>query len=317
MTGWPAVGVVVPTRARPEHVRAAITAILAQDYPGPLQVAVVFDQAPPEHCLALRGQVRVLANDRTPGLAGARNTGILALADPGRGSGLQGGGVPAADLIAFCDDDDQWLPGKLRAQVAALRAVPDAEFASCGILVRSGGRTTARLAGRREVSYADLARSRMVMVHSSTYLACRGPLLDGIGLVDETIPGSQNEDWDLALRAARRRPIVHVDQPLVQVEWGSGSRFERQWETKIAGLEWMLAHHPGIEATSQGAARVYGQLAFARACQGQRAEALRWAARSARRNWHERRIPFALAVASGAISGDRVLRLLHSRGHGI
>ena len=46
------------------------------------------------------------------------------------------------------------------------------------------------------------------MVHSSTYLVWRGALLDGIGLVDETIPGSQNEDWDLALRAARRHPIA-------------------------------------------------------------------------------------------------------------
>ncbi len=64
----------------------------------------------------------------------------------------------------------------------------------------------------------------MVMVHSSTYLARRDALTDGIGLVDETIPGSQNEDWDLALRAARRAPIAEVDQPLVRVRWGGDVR---------------------------------------------------------------------------------------------
>ena len=34
-------------------------------------------------------------------------------------------------------------------------------------------------------------------------------------------------------------------------------------------------------------------------------------------NWHERRVPFALAVASGMVSGETVLRHLNARGHGI
>jgi len=302
VTGWPSVGVVVPTRDRPRQLREAIASVLAQDYPGRLELAVVFDGNEPDQSLAQPGQAAVLANDRTPGLAGARNSGILAL---------------SADLIAFCDDDDQWLPGKLRAQVSALQADPQAEFASCGIAVLFEGSSTARLAGSDTVTYADLLRSRMVMVHSSTYLAVRAALLDGIGLVDEDIPGSQNEDWDLALRAARRHPIVNVDQPLVQVAWGAGSHYSRQWETKAQSLLWMLEHHRDIGADPAGAARVYAQLAFAYACLGRRAESCRWAGRALRRNWHERRVPFAVAVASGAVSGERVLRVLHGRGHGI
>ena len=39
------------------------------------------------------------------------------------------------ELIAFCDDDDRWLPGKLCAQVEALSRDPEAEMASCGIVV--------------------------------------------------------------------------------------------------------------------------------------------------------------------------------------
>ena len=81
---------------------------------------VVYDQSEPDQSLAGDPRIRVVANTRTPGLAGARNTGILAL---------------DTDLVAFCDDDDEWLPGKLRRQVVALQAVPAAEFASCGIVV--------------------------------------------------------------------------------------------------------------------------------------------------------------------------------------
>jgi glycosyltransferase involved in cell wall biosynthesis len=244
----------------------------------------------------------VLVNHRTPGLAGARNTGVLAL---------------DTELVAFCDDDDEWLPGKLTAQVRALRARPFAEFASCGIVVLSGGQASLRLAGRDQVSHQDLIRSRMVMVHSSTYLADHSALTGGIGLLDESIPGGQNEDWDLALRAARRHPIVVADSALVRVTWDDGSFYARQWDTMASGLEWMLAHHPDLARSPAGAARVYGQLAFASACQGRRPDAWRYCWRAVRRNWHERRVPVALAVSAGLVSGETVLRRLHARGHGI
>ena len=303
MTEWPTVGVVIPTYDRPGPLRAALAAVLAQEYPGQLRVVVVYDRVEPDTRLADGDdRVAVVANTRTPGLAGSRNTGILLL---------------DTSLIAFCDDDDEWLPGKLRAQVEALQARPDAEIASCGIMVDYGGSLHSRLAGRAEVTHADLVRSRMVMVHSSTYLVRRSALVDGIGLVDESIPGSQNEDWDLALRAARRHPIVNVDEPLVRVVWGLASHYAAQWETKADSLRWMLSHHPELAVDRRGAARVYAQLSFAYACLRRRNEAFRWAWRALRNNWHERRIPFALAVAIGIWPGDTVLRRLNAHGHGI
>jgi hypothetical protein len=157
----------------------------------------------------------------------------------------------------------------------------------------------------------------MVMVHSSTYLVWRRSLLDGIGLVDETIPGSQGEDWDLALRAARRHPIVYVDEPLVRVAWGRRSYFAHQWQTQIDSLLWLLDRHPEIGRTRAGAARVYAQLGFSYACLGSKGEALRWAGRALRRNWHERRLPFVAAVATGLVSGETILKHLNARGHGI
>jgi glycosyltransferase involved in cell wall biosynthesis len=299
---YPSVGVVVPTRGRDQELRAAVAGVLNQDYPGEVRLAVVSDCVEPPLELGADPRVEVLVNTRTPGLAGTRNTGTLAL---------------ETDLIAFCDDDDVWERGKLRAQVAALGRAPTAEMASCGIVVQYGDRYRERLIGRDAVTYEELLRSRMVMVHSSTYLFKRDALLAGIGLSDETIPHGQNEDWDLALRAARRRPIAFVDEPLVQVCWGRSSYFAHEWQTRADGLLWMLRRHPEIAASGVSAGRVYGQLAFAYACLGQRDEVWRWARRALRRNWHERRVPFALAVASGLLSGDAVLHALHSMGHGI
>jgi len=198
-----------------------------------------------------------------------------------------------------------------------MRARPAAEFASCGIAVDYAGARCPRLVGRDEVTHADLLRSRMMMVHSSTYLARRAALISGIGLVEETIPGGQSEDWDLALRAARRHPIVNVDAPLVRVVWNASSHYTREWETKADSLHWMLEHHPELADCRPGAARVYAQLSFAYACLRRRGDAFRWARRALRNNWRERRVPFALAVAAGVVRSDTVLRYLNSRGHGI
>ncbi|HWG98188.1 MAG TPA: glycosyltransferase family 2 protein, partial [Pilimelia sp.] len=303
---WPSVGVVVPTRDRPRLLRRALAAIRAQDYPGPLRVVVVHDQTEPDRSVAAPGArpVDVLSNARTPGLAGARNTGILAL---------------GTEWIAFCDDDDTWAPDKLSRQVAEARRRPGADFVTCAIEVEYADRCTPRLAHRDTVTVDDLSRSRMAMLHSSTFLIRRRTLADpqGLGLVAEDAPGSQNEDWDLLLRAARRAPVAHVDAPLVRVLWGRNSHYAYEYATKISSLRWMMARHPEIRDCRPGAARVYGQLACWSAASGDRQAAWRWTRAAVRANWREPRAAIALAAMTGAVTVDRVIDALHRRGRGI
>ena len=302
---WPSVGVVIPTRNRPQLVGKAIAAVREQRYPGALKIVVVYDQTEPDPLLASTGSVpiMVLNNRRTSGLAGARNTGILAL---------------DTEYVAFCDDDDQWTPDKLRRQVAALLAEPDAEMATCAIEVEYEGRTTQRLAGRSRVTVDELARSRMAMLHSSSFLIRRTALADdAIGLVAEDAPGSQNEDWDLLLRAARRAPIVQLDEPLVRVLWGRTSHYAYEYATKISSLRWMMQRHPEISGCKPGAARVYGQLACWSAATGNKSQAWQFSKEAVRANWREPRTAIALAAMTGAVKVENVLSALHKRGRGI
>ena len=101
------VSVVIATRNRPELVRKAIASVIAQDYAGEIEVVLVFDQSEPDLTMASDAPgrtVRVITNTRTPGLAGARNSGIQAAEGP---------------WVAFCDDDDHWRPEKITRQLAA------------------------------------------------------------------------------------------------------------------------------------------------------------------------------------------------------
>lgn len=300
----PSVSVVIPAHARPVELRRAIQSVLDQNYDGALSVIVVFDRASPDLSLEQTGRrpVRVLKNNRTPGLAGARNTGIV---------------VSDAELVAFCDDDDYWDPNKLTAQVKVLANAPGAVLATCAMVVEAGDRSTVRLAGMETVTHETLTRSRMAMLHSSSLLFRHSALLGELGLINEEIPGSQNEDWDILLRAAQVAPIVHVDKPLVHVTWGPNSFFRSKWDTKIASSLWMLDQHEAVREDPRAAARLMGQIAFAHACSSQRKKAWNWSAQAVRRDPRQWRGYLAAGVAVAPRSGELVLRGLNRYGRGV
>lgn len=302
-TTEPSVCVVIPAHRRPRELRQAVAAVLAQTYDGPMEVVVVYDRAEPDESLATDDprRVRVMSNARTPGLAGARNTGIF---------------VADTDLVAFCDDDDYWLPEKLERQVAAFSRQPAAVASSTAIMATTPKRSTPRVAHTSRISHQMLIRSRMSMVHSSTLLFRREPLAEVLGGIDETIPKSMGEDWDILLRAAAVAPIVHVDEPLVEVSFGL-SYFRRDWKTKIEANLWFLQHHPDIATDRKAAARMLGQNAFAYACDAERRQAWRSARDSVSRNPLQWRAYLAAAVAVIPPSGDLVMTVLNRFGRGV
>jgi glycosyltransferase involved in cell wall biosynthesis len=304
-TQLPTVSVVIATRDRPELLLRAVRSVFDQAYAGDIELVLVFDQSEPSRPAVEERPgrlLRMLTNERHPGLAGARNTGVLAA---------------EGELVAFCDDDDEWLPGKLDLQVAALEAHPESATASGGIVVHYNGKTFTRLAGQEVVTFEDLLRSRRTEIHPSTFLVRRAALLDGVGLVDESIPGSYAEDYEWMLRAARQGGIVAVDAPVANVYWHTSSFFAGRWQTIAASLRYLLHKYPEFQQDPKGLARIEGQLAFAYAASGQRAEARVWAARTLRANLRQPRAYLALLISFGLLQPGTVQRLAHRTGRGI
>lgn len=300
---WPSLSVIIPTRERPEMVRRAISSALSQDYPADIFIYIVFDRSQPDRALEFNGhrrRVLVTANERTPGLAGARNTGIF---------------LAQTELVAFLDDDDVWLPGKLRHQLRLLRTNDSLGVVTTAINVVFDGKRHPRLANRSRVTLADLVLSRMSMLHSSSILFRREfkPAQSGI---DESMPNSMAEDWDFLLRSARVSPIGHVDVPLVDVTWGQASFFANAWRDKIAAARWLLDHHPEFAAEPRALAAMQGRIAFGNAVIGKRREAIRTARSSMSANWHEPRAYLALLVSAG-VPADWIFSQLNKRGRGI
>ena len=302
MTYKPLISVVIATRDRPEMLRAAISAVAAQTYEGPIETLVVFDQTEPDQAVAADDKDRrvvVLSNtDRTPGLAGARNTGILA---------AQG------EYVAFCDDDDLWLATKLESQ---MRQIDGALTSVTGITVDFGGTRTERVPSAAGFTLHNLVQNRIMEAHPSTVLVRRDALLGPIGLVDEDLPKSYAEDFDFIIRAVQAGPVSVVEEPLVIVRWGQ-SMFSRDWATIVAAVDYLIEKHAVIRADRRALARLYGRRGFANAALGNRGEALRDAWRTVRQWPFEKRVAVILPVACGLISAPRMLELAHMRGRGI
>jgi hypothetical protein len=295
--------VVISTHDRPEQLREAIAAVRGQDHPGPIETLVVWDRAEPEPDLTVDDDhrpVRVLANDRTPGLPGSRNCGAAAALAP---------------VLGFCDDDDLWLPAKARRQLDLLEAT-GADTCSSGLEVLIDGRVVPRPGVDGVLRYVDLLRSRRMEAYMGTAVVRAPAFWGSIGPLDEAIPGGYAEDYEWMLRATRHRPVPVDPEPLLQMRWIVRSHFRDRWPDWEAALGQVLADNPDFSHEARGRARVEGQIAVAIAAQGRRADALRQIRTTARWSWREPRILLALAVTAG-VPAERISAALNRQGRGI
>lgn len=301
----PAVTVVVPTHNRPELMRRAVQSIVDQDYDGEIEIVVVFDASEPvlpDVVLGARHNIRATTNERTRGLAGARNTGIL---------------TAAHGYVAFLDDDDYWLPGKLESQLAVFEADDSVLLVGTAMMVDDGERQHERLVPSDRVRHGDLIENRLPGLHSSSFVFRRSALLGELGLVDEALPRSYGEDYDLLLRTAALGPISVVNRPLVSVTWQGQSFFFGQWAVYAEALQYLLAKHPAFATSRTAIGRIEAQVAFALAASGQRSAARTWAGRSIRHDPWRPKAYLAFAVSLGVLSAGRVARIARRFGKGI
>jgi glycosyltransferase involved in cell wall biosynthesis len=300
----PLVTVVVATCDRPGLLERAVAAVLSQDYPGPIECIVVYDHVDVRTLDVATGPGRTLTyatNTHRQGLPGGRNTGAER---------------SAGELIAFCDDDDVWLPEKLRHQVELLRSRPGAAAAGCGIRLQGPGFVRERRLARDQVVLADLLADRVMEVHSSTIVVRRETWV-AAGPVDEQIPGGYGEDYEWLLRVAAHGPIAMAPQVLVIVDWHGGSFFFGRWAMIVEAQRYLLARHPELARSRTGLARIHGQIAFALASGHRRREALRELVHVVRLNPWEKRVVATLPVLLGLLSGERVLALAQRQGRGV
>jgi glycosyltransferase involved in cell wall biosynthesis len=206
----------------------AIESALAQR-PGQVEVIVVDDGSTDDTATLLTrtygSRIRLLSLPKHSGAGAARNAGVR---------------LATGELIAFLDDDDVWLPGKLDAELRVLRQFPEAEavvsdslsfldgqpagqtfFAKNGLLAASQGRVC-------WVNECDWLWTNSMNGVAMCSITLRHSLLDRLGdtLFAEDLLTC--EDWELEMRVYYSSRVVVLPEVLAWVRlFDDGSRIGR------------------------------------------------------------------------------------------
>ncbi len=208
MTDTPLVSVVIATYNRADLLSESVRSVLSQDYPS-VELIIVDDcstDRTPELIAELEArdeQVRGIRLPDNSGPSAARNMGIASA----RGS-----------LVAFLDDDDIWLPGKLTAQVRTLQDNPEAALCYAKALVGTAdGVATVQPysgshLGRNGDNFENQLRHHAIKTPT---VVVRKSVLEEVGVFDETL--ATGEDTDLFLRITLQHPATYVPEPVTVV----------------------------------------------------------------------------------------------------
>jgi glycosyltransferase involved in cell wall biosynthesis len=153
-------------------------------------------------------RLRFLVHETNQGAAAARNTGIAAA---------------KADLIAFQDSDDEWMPYKLQRQLDLISSSgPDVVAVYCGFIRYHRQKAVYEPNPTIAPRQGDLAETLLEgnFITTSTLLVWRDKLLE-TGVLDPTLPRFQ--DWDLVIRLSELGYFRLIDEPLVMQHVTPGS----------------------------------------------------------------------------------------------
>ena len=220
------VSVVIPTHNRPHLLSDAVASVLAQDVA--VEVIVVDDASSP----AVAGlpamadpRVTVIRNEVAIGPTRARNLGV---------------DLASGAFVAFLDDDDTWLPGKLRRCLEVLDTTE-----GVGVVAH---RTVF------DARQADGARSdvRVVTDPLTRYGLQQTPHLDGVVVdarlakevgFDESLDAAQ--DVDFIIELARKSPFAIVDDALA-LRGHDGEPSAIGLERRIVARTRLRVKHPDV-----------------------------------------------------------------------
>ncbi len=203
----PKISVIIPTHNRPELLKKAVASVEAQTYRD-FELIVIDD-----------------VDSRGGGWA--RNQGIR---------------KAKGEYLAFLDDDDEWMPDKLKIQMEQFEKTSQ-EVGFCFSVVTkiydNHEENTYVPSGIVDCTLLGLEGFKFFL---NVTLIIKKSVIDDVGIFDENFVSHQESD--LIIRITRKYKGLGIDEPLVRVSMKSGyEKIGYDIEKRIAGRMMILEKH--------------------------------------------------------------------------
>ena len=236
--------VIIPVHNRRELIGRAIRSVLAQE-DAEYEVIVVDDASTdgtPETVHAQFGAaVNLVVMKRNGGVSSARNRGL----EYARG-----------EWIALLDSDDEWLPGKLARQTAALAGSGLLVCHTDEIWIRNGVRVNPHRHHRKYGGDIFL-RALPLCVMSPSSIAIHRQVFAAVGPFDEKLPAC--EDYELWLRIACRYEVEYLAERLLHKYGGHDDQLSQAFYAmdrfRVYALDKLLHEVPELSPERYEAAQ--------------------------------------------------------------
>jgi glycosyltransferase involved in cell wall biosynthesis len=227
----PKISVIIPTYNRAEFVQSAIQSVLGQTFQD-FEILVVDEIS---QALYSNDNTRDAVNsfgDRRVKYLRIERKGV----SPARNLGITNSN---GKYIAFLDDDDEWLPQKLKLQVDLLensRSVIGGVYTGLVVVDRSTGLILRRVVPKKRGNLLDDLCIENCVGTASTVLL-RRECLQKVGVFDEGIVFG--EDYDLWIRISREFHFECIEEPLVRYSVHMNNSLSNH-EKRISGIEALI-----------------------------------------------------------------------------
>lgn len=265
----PKVSVIIPTHNRPHTLPRAIHSVLQQGY-ADIELIVVDDASKTAATAEVVAgftstdpRVRYIRREVGGGAAAARNTGIE---------------VALGEFIAFQDDDDEWLPGKLEQQVALMNELGAECHLVGGPLIRYVANVGIKVFSWPASTNSPWVDTQRFIEGCSAFLQTtliRASALKKIGGFNPDVPIS--EDYEMVLRLLDHGRLATVQDFVTIVYEQSGANLSGQKPLRVASnIKILELHAKRLQAYPLAVGLLNYEAAVSALRTGQRGKAARF-----------------------------------------
>jgi glycosyltransferase involved in cell wall biosynthesis len=225
----PRLSIIIPVFNRAHCISRALASVREQ-WVGDFELIIGDDASTDDTWEVVRREfpsARLARLEVNSGAAAARNAALR---------------IATGEFLAFLDSDDEWLPGKMAAQLGFLEKHPEVAACACShVFCR-------RDSLRRDVRVENPADWRVALhagqwFHGASTPLVRRSVLDSVGLLDESL--RVLEDWDWMLRISQQHRIHVLPEKLAVIHENGPSDPDF---TKVSTERFLAKHEADFRA---------------------------------------------------------------------